>query len=149
MFTLKCIYLGSSCEPGWTRFARNGACYKYFSSQKSWSGAHSSCRALGGDLASVTDLSTNEFLTSLTTARAWIGGRRNSDGTWGTWTDGTPWCYTRWYPGEPNNNKYAEGSSFDTEDRLMINIGIKRFGAQPGFWNDLADGRTNGYICQK
>ena len=52
-------------------------------------------------MASVTSSETNNFLTTLTQKECWIGGYKNG-GTW-QWTDGSPWGYTNWASGEPNN----------------------------------------------
>ena len=44
-----------------------------------------------GDLASVPDEQTQEFLAALTSKTVYIGGRLE-EGSW-VWSDGTPWQY--------------------------------------------------------
>ena len=109
--------------------------------------ARASCQAntpapYNGDLASVPDQATNDFLTTLTTDLVWIGGNDiDTEGTW-VWSDGTPWNYDSWRPGEPTNTN-------GEEDGLVLNYG------ETGLWNDLSvdgalcsDCPVPGYICQ-
>ena len=41
-----------------------------------WTEAQTFCHAFGGELASVPDKGTNDFLAQLTTEEAWIGGHK-------------------------------------------------------------------------
>ena len=98
------------CHSGWTYFARNKLCYKFVNLKTSWTDAQSSCQSNTGissaDLASIPDSETNAFLADLKTAdyAAWTGGHKNLiNGVWGKWTDGTPWGFTNWGPGQPSN----------------------------------------------
>lgn len=57
-----------------------------------------------GHLASIPDRKTHDFLKGLGQSLGevmWIGGYWNENG-W-HWSDGTPWHYQSWIPGEPNN----------------------------------------------
>ena len=144
------------CDPGWTLSHHTGGCYKFFSSPKSWSAALRSCQEHGGDLASISDQATNDFIKSLggnNPQEAFIGTRR----PFRTWTDGTPWCYEKWNKGEPNN---ASGK----EDFGTTVVGRRRDGSECsmnsgmrmcGTWNDHGHATTPwdqgvvGYVCQK
>ena len=134
------------CDQGWTFSHHTFGCYKFFSGTKSWSAARRSCEGHGGDLASISDQATNDFIKRLgsTPQQAWIGTKR----PWRTWTDGTPWCYENWNAGEPNN---AGGD----EDYAAIVVGVtKKDGSNCGncgTWNDERhDGKGRvGYVCQK
>ncbi|NWH71773.1 PGCB protein, partial [Piaya cayana] len=60
-------YGGSSCErqlercsPGWESF--QGACYKYFSTRRSWEDAESQCRYYGGHLATILTPEEQDFI---------------------------------------------------------------------------------------
>ena len=57
-------------------------------------------------MPSVLDQQTSDFLTSLTSGYAWLGGYRISPGsdTW-RWTDGSAWGFENWGAGQPNNLK--------------------------------------------
>ena len=41
-----------------------------------WTEAQTFCHAFGGELASVPDQGTNDFLAQLTSEEAWIGGHK-------------------------------------------------------------------------
>lgn len=71
----------------WYYLHHTGGCYNHFWDLKvTRAEAHKRCVAEGGELASVTDQTTNDFLLALTKIRgegrrgyqapAWIGGRR-------------------------------------------------------------------------
>ena len=134
------------CDQGWTFSHHTFGCYKFFSGTKSWSAARRSCEGHGGDLASISDQATNDFIKRLgsTPQQAWIGTKR----PWRTWTDGTPWCYENWNAGEPNN---AGGD----EDYAAIVVGVRKKDGSNcgncGTWNDERhDGKGRvGYVCQK
>ena len=87
---------------------------------------------------SIHDEETNTFIQSFTNEGKWLGGYRKEDGKniWG-WTDGSPWDFSKWSPGEPNDDS-------GVEDFLDMNYG----GA--GLWND-----RNGvssqlpFVCQR
>ena len=85
-------------------FAHNNKCYKFQTTKLSWSDARKSCQADGGDLASVVDQETNEFIKNLGNTYSWIGGYRVVDDqdVWG-WTDGSVWSYKNWASGKPDN----------------------------------------------
>ena len=60
-----------------------------------WANARIKCWKLQGELASVPDQETKEFLTNLgNKVEHWIGGQKN-EGNW-TWTDKTPWRNEFW-----------------------------------------------------
>ena len=77
-----------------------------------------------GDLAAVSDAGTNDFLQQLIQdAYVWVGGFHDENTTSWMWSDGTPWNYENWYPGQPNN-----GDGVQTH--LAFNVDSS------GFWND-------------
>ena len=55
-----------SCLSGYTKLG--SSCYKFYSSQKNWATAHSTCVQDGGDLASINDAS------ELNTLRTFLSG---------------------------------------------------------------------------
>ena len=127
----------SGCSPGWTYFPNNAHCYKHFSATKTWINARSYCRSLAqtnGDLVSIPDQATNQFLTTLSTDNSWTGASdAASEGSW-TWSDGTPWGYESWLQGEPNNS--------GDQDYGTIN----HYGA--GLWDDLQGTYHKPFFCQ-
>ena len=82
------------------------------------------------------DQATNDFLAELHSgSAAWVGGtdavaEGSPDGSW-IWTDGTPWHYTSWAPGQPN---HKHGQDY-----------LKFF---DGSWNDLKNSNKRTFFCQ-
>jgi len=93
------------CESGWSYF--ESACYIHERDQKTWEEASTFCRQLypGAHLTAVTNGRENEFLGTLP-GSPWIGGHRPSasaSGAW-RWTDGSPWSFTNWGSGFPDDH---------------------------------------------
>ena len=122
-------FVTSVCPSGWPYF--NWNCYKYFEETLSWKEARDHCMNNGGDLASVPDQKTNNFLLTLISSRAFIGGTRNSSGQW-SWTDGSPFTFTHWAPGNPS----GDGKVLE-----MVN--------DDGTINDLPDSAHRCFLCQQ
>ena len=103
-----------------------------------WDAARRFCQSSahhGGELASVPDQAANVFLTTLTSARAWIGGTdEGSEGDW-RWSDGTPWSYDSWKVNEPNNLWGSQHYS------VINHKGI-------GNWDDERGWEKMPFICQ-
>ena len=122
-----------------------------------WQEAEADAVARGGHLASISSAGENAFVFALVGSRPeywypntfncqigpFIGGHQpdgspEPNGGW-QWTDGTPFTYTNWYPGEPNNSgnleKYAH----------LFNCG----GPPASLWNDVSPPVTAlGYIVE-
>ncbi|XP_066537428.1 macrophage mannose receptor 1-like isoform X2 [Hoplias malabaricus] len=84
------------CAPDWVKFQEK--CYKIGLDLKTWTKARSYCRGLGGDLASITSIHQQAFLTLMMkddTPDLWIGFN-NLAGRRYRWTDGSPVLYTGW-----------------------------------------------------
>ncbi|XP_067435388.1 type-2 ice-structuring protein-like isoform X2 [Thunnus thynnus] len=99
---------GRRCSSGWIEFG--GRCFYYEPTATSWSEAQRNCRSLGANLASahsIEELRVIErviFLHTHWDPPTWLGGSdSNAEGVW-RWLDGTPFDFTYWCPGEPNDN---------------------------------------------
>jgi len=137
------------CEEGWEHFKNK--CYKNYSPENnqnyiSWVDANFNCNYQRGQLASIPNEETNNFMKNVSaTNRTLIGGFATGQGPnpdlW-TWTDGTPWSYMNWAPGRPNNF----GGPLQ-EYCLEMNHNQDQIGQ----WNDIVciDGFDTSYICQK
>ena len=88
-------------------------------------------------LASIHDEDTNNFISSMTSDRIWLGGYSDNppDTTSWTWADGSAWDFANWGGQQPD---------FKSEPYLELNFG----GA--GRWNNVFGGsrRKNTYVCQ-
>ena len=85
--------------------------YHFNEKKMDWQGHEDAAIAWGGHLTSITSQEEHEHVKELSKGEwCWIGGRRiephkgNGPGPehW-IWPDGTPWDFTHWGPGEPNN----------------------------------------------
>jgi len=112
-----------NCAPGWEEF--DGKCYFWSQEKLFWGAAELKCRAMGGHLASVTSSDTHDFLHTheKTPAGLWIGGTDQvEEGNW-TWTDCSPWNFTRWglrerWGGDhqqPDNQRFMDYSSLSRD----------------------------------
>ncbi|XP_063319685.1 galactose-specific lectin nattectin-like [Pelmatolapia mariae] len=96
-----------SCPPGWTWFG--GRCFIFDSSMKNWTDAESSCKTLGGHLASFHSTAEYTFIRELThtepgpNKRTWVGGNDRENETVWVWSDGSQFDFIIWASGEPNN----------------------------------------------
>ncbi|XP_037115757.1 perlucin-like protein [Syngnathus acus] len=90
------------CPTGWPEY--NKHCYFFGNDRKSWWDARLECASKGAHLASILDQREQDWLQSLKKgARAWIGLRRETTGRPWQWADATPFYYSAWNGGEPNN----------------------------------------------
>lgn len=113
------------------------------------------CAANGAQVASIHSKDENEFLYELLDklpflgpASAWIGLKRTGAGAGPAsfaWEDGSAVSYTRWAPGEPNNE---EG---DEDCAILWGPGLKNYPEFLGKWNDAPcdePGRTT-VLCKR
>ncbi len=118
-----------------------GHAYWFCPSYLAWSDARDACEALGADLASVHDLAGDQFLRGHLPSdggsfrdRFWLGGNDIAvEGTF-EWTDDTPWDYSAWSPGEPNNAGMGQ-------DCMGIRTDF------PG-WNDAPCTTSIPFVCR-
>lgn len=136
-----------TCDPGWEEF--KGQCYFWSQEKLFWGAAEMKCRKLGGHLASVTSQDAHNFLHlhDNTPNSIWVGGTDQRDeGNW-TWTDCSPWNYTKWGIREgsqqPDNSSYRDG---DGENCLLFH----GKNANNTDWNDVAcNFKERRFICSK
>ncbi|MGE4182002.1 MAG: C-type lectin domain-containing protein [Limisphaerales bacterium] len=92
-----------------------------------WHDAHAYALSVGADLVAINDAAENAWLvTTFPSELFWTGGTDQAAESVWVWTNGDPWSYTNWNPGEPNDAT--------EEEWLHINWG------GPGGWNDFESG---------
>uniref|UniRef100_A0A3B4VJD5 C-type lectin domain-containing protein n=1 Tax=Seriola dumerili TaxID=41447 RepID=A0A3B4VJD5_SERDU len=98
----------TSCSAGWSEI--NGRCVRYVPKPMTWAKAERNCRSMGANLASVhstQDYHRIQWLILTATHQqkeTWIGGSDAEEENIWLWTDGSPFQYTNWCHGEPNNH---------------------------------------------
>uniref|UniRef100_A0A4W6CCG5 C-type lectin domain-containing protein n=1 Tax=Lates calcarifer TaxID=8187 RepID=A0A4W6CCG5_LATCA len=116
------------CPSGWTGFS--GRCFLYVPTPLSWANAERNCQNRGGNLASVHSFNEHHVIQSMiwrlthTYPLTWLGGYdATQEGTW-FWSDGTPFRFNFWSPGNPNNYRggqhclqmnYGDHKKFDDD----------------------------------
>ncbi|KAM4713880.1 type-2 ice-structuring protein-like [Anableps anableps] len=131
------VQRSASCSPGWTRL--KGRCYHVFPIFSSWFRAQRNCRSIQAHLASIHDFEVNYQLLRMIMAagwghhEVWIGSNDlRTEGHW-NWVDGTPFRYTNWCRGEPNN--------FFNQDCMQMNYSRSRC------WDDAHCDFLRPFIC--
>lgn len=99
-----------------------------------WGTAKFICEQLGGKLAVINSLKENKFLASkLMGLTAWVGGTDERTEGHFEWIDNSPFSFTSWSPGQPNN-----GDGLDDYIELLPD----------GTWNDQNGNLLREYICE-
>uniref|UniRef100_A0A096MH78 C-type lectin domain-containing protein n=1 Tax=Poecilia formosa TaxID=48698 RepID=A0A096MH78_POEFO len=136
------IHHSGSCSSGWSEF--NGRCLRYFSVPVTWATAQKNCVSLQANLASVHNIDEFDEIQRLLMAATneykaiWIGGSDAEEvGTW-LWSDGSPFHFSHWCPGEPNNG----GSRGDQHCLEMNDRGST-------CWDDQQCYEVRPFVCAK
>uniref|UniRef100_A0AC35GI39 C-type lectin domain-containing protein n=1 Tax=Panagrolaimus sp. PS1159 TaxID=55785 RepID=A0AC35GI39_9BILA len=100
-----------SCTDSWTFYETTGFCYKVFIENATWLEAEERCKVDYAHLASIHNSNENNFITQLATfhqsdcdwsKEPWIGLITEDENKQWKWTDGTPFDYNNWLPGQPD-----------------------------------------------
>ncbi len=121
---------------------RDGHAYLFCSDELSWTAARMRCQTYGYDLAVVENAEDDAFvygqISARTFADTWIGMNDTAtEGTW-VWIDGTPFVYTGWDDGEPNNG----GTSGEDCGVIMTREGRETK------WDDRDCPSTRPFVCE-
>ncbi|XP_069815227.1 macrophage mannose receptor 1-like [Dendropsophus ebraccatus] len=104
------------CPTDWT--SSGDACFKFYSEdyyeEKSWYEARDFCRAIGGDLLSITSNEEETAVLAMMSSHSafykpiWMGLEYSNPDEGSTWSDGSPFSYDSWYYGEPETDNGQE-----------------------------------------
>lgn len=105
----------------------------------SWTMARKACENDGAHLAVVTSREEAEFIAGLCDGRYMFLGASDAEeeGRW-SWVDGTPWDFTHWMQGQPNDYSGNENYLATYDDGEWVDVDHE--GAD--FW------MPTGYICE-
>uniref|UniRef100_A0A914QVQ3 C-type lectin domain-containing protein n=1 Tax=Panagrolaimus davidi TaxID=227884 RepID=A0A914QVQ3_9BILA len=124
----------SACPKGTFESPDNTICYKVYSDASNWFAAEQTCLKENGHLVSVHNSDVNSFLLGVLPFKVpgavdfWIGG--SSDTTW-KWSDGTPFDFKNWAPGNPLSD-----SGLCTSEKV-----------RSGYWYSTKCDETKPFIC--
>lgn len=97
----------------------NGRWYKVVLEKKTWHAARDKCREMGGQLCTVPDSATWEFVKRLTPATVWTGG--TDEVTEGVWVGFNP-TVVKWAPGQPDNAGGVENYAVLAKSQFLADI---------------------------
>ncbi|KAG7482415.1 hypothetical protein JOB18_020821 [Solea senegalensis] len=130
----------ASCYGGWTSL--HDRCYHYVPKPMTWARAEKHCESIGGNLASIRNIMEYHDIQSLIMKssyeykEAWVGGSDAQENNQWLWSDGTPFHYVNWCPGEPNN--YG-----GKQHCLQMNHGAEKC------WDDYGCNARKPSVCSK
>ncbi|PIO65709.1 lectin C-type domain protein [Teladorsagia circumcincta] len=148
---------GSRPPKGYKVCEITGYSYKHVKTPSTWYEARAACRADGAELASIHSWKENEFIYNLVKNErkqirnpyntVWIGGRRNAYIRGFMWSDESPFSFTYWAKGEPNNYGGQENCVSFYNRRIDCYDEWRYL----KHWNDLPCNRRlrDGYVCKK
>ena len=123
-----------------------GNAYKFFRDELTWHEAMERCEAMGGHLATIRDKAEDWFVTNLVKEKltyrgkldgVWLGATdKQIEGQW-NWIDSTPFAFTKWGPGQPNNKQASE-------HYLLLYIADDNWSDQP----DRSHQHTTFFVCE-
>merc|ERR1711953_1275463 len=129
----------SGCGNDWEAY--DGHCYYWSNNTKTWDEAEAFCQEENGQLASITSNAINQYVVEGMNSRGlsntWMGGTDiDEEGTW-KWRDGSPFKFTFWHSGEPNNS----GGNQHCMNQWKHGQGIK--------WDDRRCSSSLTFLCSK
>jgi hypothetical protein len=112
----------------------NGSRYFCSLGPENWETAKTICDINGGKLAVINDRDENQFIASkLAGQTAWIGGSDAQVEGRFDWVDKSPFIYSNWLPGQPNNFG-------PNEDYIEL--------APDGTWNDQNGDESREFVLE-
>ncbi|MGB4819237.1 MAG: HYR domain-containing protein [Saprospiraceae bacterium] len=112
----------------------NGSRYFCSLGPENWETAKTICDINGGKLAVINDRDENQFIASkLAGQTAWIGGTDAQVEGRFDWVDKSPFLYSNWLPGQPNNFG-------PNEDYIEL--------APDGTWNDQNGDESREFVLE-
>ncbi|CAG2235085.1 CD206 [Mytilus edulis] len=107
-----------NCPSDWLSY--DNSCYLFMNSENEldWFSADNACRKNGTILAEIETEAEDEYIRNIIRDQYlreyfWLGGRDDeTEGSW-KWSSGTPFNYSKWYSGQPDDAQYYEQDFFN------------------------------------
>jgi len=117
----------------------NGHSYKIFDEELTFHEAKKRCEVMGGYLACIETKEEQDFIAKLADGvYLYLGATdEENEGEW-KWVNGSPWKFTAWYEGQPNNYGDDEHYLATYDDGDWVDVAAEG----SGFW------MPTGYICE-
>lgn len=125
-----------------------GHYYQVVRELMSWKDAQARCKEIGGHLATISNSAEHEFIRCLaektigdfTNTGVWLGATdEQKEGQW-KWVDGTPFGYSAWFEGQPNNGGGKDGG----ENYLFLLLQFR--GGDGREWRGWCDQRSESTL---
>ncbi|XP_028972623.2 secretory phospholipase A2 receptor [Esox lucius] len=127
-----------SCDTFWDRNLESDTCYQFnLYTVVTWGQAHSSCRAQGASLLSITDLTEQRYIRERLAdmgVMVWIGLNHLSEGMGWQWSDGAPLALVNFSSGLSHR---------PLQDNRQCGV------YNSGGWQSLSCESALPYICKK
>ncbi len=120
--------------------SHGGHWYKVFEDdQISWHAAKKKCEEMGGYLVCIETKAEQDFIADLCDGEYYyLGGTDEAaEGEW-KWVNGSPWKFTYWMEGQPNNYGDDENCLATYDGGEWVDVAAEG----DGFWMPI------GYICE-
>jgi hypothetical protein len=133
------VHAGPAPRPPDDAVRFEGHRYKVFEEDLSWHEAKVACEARGGLLACIESAAEQAFIAELCDGRyLYLGATdEGEEGTW-VWVNGSPWDFTAWLRGQPNNYFGTEHYLATYDEGKWVDVAAEG----KGFW------MPTGYICE-
>ena len=129
------------CGPGEVESPTSHHCYMRESTKTDWNKARDACVAWGGDLVALADEEEHTLVTNLVAVQGpwWTGGNDVAEEGTFVWSNGEPWIYEPWEPGEP-----TDAGTMNDED--CIDLWDSDAGSLLG---DNPCSEESGFVCER
>uniref|UniRef100_A0A8C9SHM3 Phospholipase A2 receptor 1 n=1 Tax=Scleropages formosus TaxID=113540 RepID=A0A8C9SHM3_SCLFO len=132
------------CDTFWDMNQETSTCYQFnLYTIMTWSQAHTSCRAQGGDLLSITDLAEQKYIQDRLSdvgVTVWIGLNHLNEKAGWHWSDGSPLVLVN----------FTEGKSFCVSAASHQDRQCGVYSSTSGYqWQSLSCESALPYICKK
>uniref|UniRef100_A0A914ZBD7 C-type lectin domain-containing protein n=1 Tax=Panagrolaimus superbus TaxID=310955 RepID=A0A914ZBD7_9BILA len=122
LFLILIKYSAAECPSNTTEW--QSSCFSFFNISTGFADAELRCKKVGGHLAAIHDGFTNALLAQealnnfheSTQVDFWIGATNLIKPPMWNWTDGSPFDFTDWNKGEPQNTSGANCAAISTVD---------------------------------